>query len=151
MFVILFWVCIHTGQAWIESTPMLCQLSYAVRSVRVCVHFGTEFRSFDINAIFSNHDFFCVAWASIPKVVSSIPTVARHIFQACPVWIHIQRNTTNIIVTWIHNTNNTEKIMIYMWFTDINYYKPLRSYGSQVVRVVKCLSWMFFMFVSVWL
>ena len=27
-------------------------------------------------------------WASIPKVVGSIPTVARHIFQACLVWIH---------------------------------------------------------------
>ena len=27
-------------------------------------------------------------WASIPKVVGSIPTVARHIFQACPVWIY---------------------------------------------------------------
>ena len=26
-------------------------------------------------------------WASIPKVVGSIPTVARHIFQACPAWI----------------------------------------------------------------
>ena len=26
-----------------------------------------------------------VHWASIPKVVGSIPTVARHIFQACPV------------------------------------------------------------------
>ena len=25
--------------------------------------------------------------SSIPKVVGSIPTVARHIFQACPVWI----------------------------------------------------------------
>ena len=27
-------------------------------------------------------------WAGIPKVVGSIPTVARHIFQACPVWIY---------------------------------------------------------------
>jgi hypothetical protein len=25
-------------------------------------------------------------WASVPKVVGSIPTVIRHIFQACPVW-----------------------------------------------------------------
>jgi hypothetical protein len=24
--------------------------------------------------------------AFVPKVVGSIPTVARHIFQACPVW-----------------------------------------------------------------
>ena len=28
--------------------------------------------------------------ASIPKVVGSNPTVARHIFQACPVWIYTQ-------------------------------------------------------------
>jgi hypothetical protein len=40
----------------------------------------------------SSHDFFSVLkkehWTSIPKVVGSIHTVARHIFQACPVWIH---------------------------------------------------------------
>ena len=30
---------------------------------------------------------FDLHWASIPKVVGSIPTIARHIFQACPVWI----------------------------------------------------------------
>ena len=29
-------------------------------------------------------------WASIPKVVGSNPTVVRHIFQACPVWIYTQ-------------------------------------------------------------
>jgi hypothetical protein len=46
--------------------------------------------------------------ASIPNVVGSIPTVARHIFQACPVWIYTQSNITNIIFTWVHNTN-TEK------------------------------------------
>ena len=33
-------------------------------------------------------------WASIPKVVGSIPTVVRHIFQACPVWIYTQSNIT---------------------------------------------------------
>ena len=33
-------------------------------------------------------------WASIPKVVGSIPTVARRIFQACPVWIYTQSNIT---------------------------------------------------------
>ena len=47
-------------------------------------------------------------WASIPKVVGSIPTVVRHIFQACPVWIYTQSNITNIIFTWVHYTN-TEK------------------------------------------
>ena len=35
-------------------------------------------------------------WASIPKVVGSIPTVARHIFQACPVWIYTQSNITSM-------------------------------------------------------
>ena len=49
-------------------------------------------------------------WASIPKVVGSIPTVARHIFQACPVWIYTQRNITSIIFTWVHYTN-TANIM----------------------------------------
>ena len=33
-------------------------------------------------------------WASIPKVVGSNPTVAKHIFQACPVWIYTQSNIT---------------------------------------------------------
>jgi hypothetical protein len=49
-------------------------------------------------------------WASIPKVVGSIPTVDRHIFQACPVWIYTQSNITSIIFTWVHYTN-AEKIM----------------------------------------
>ena len=38
-------------------------------------------------------------WASIPKVVGSIPTVVMHIFQACPVWIYTQSNITSIIFT----------------------------------------------------
>ena len=37
-------------------------------------------------------------WASIPKVVGSIPTVARHIFQACPVWIYTQSNITSTCI-----------------------------------------------------
>jgi hypothetical protein len=32
-----------------------------------------------------------------PKVVGSIPTVVRHIFQACPVWIYTQSNITSIV------------------------------------------------------
>ena len=35
-------------------------------------------------------------WASVPKVVGSIPTVARHIFQPCPVLIYTQSNITSI-------------------------------------------------------
>jgi hypothetical protein len=35
--------------------------------------------------------------------------VARHIFQACPVWIYTHKsNITSIIFTWVHYTN-TEK------------------------------------------
>jgi hypothetical protein len=37
----------------------------------------------------------------IPKVVGSIPTMARHIFQACPVWIYTQSNITSIILRFI--------------------------------------------------
>jgi hypothetical protein len=41
------------------------------------------------------------------KVVGSIPTVARHIFQACPVWIYTQSNITQAyqisIDTTLHN------------------------------------------------
>jgi hypothetical protein len=33
---------------------------------------------------------------SIPKVVGSIPTVAKHIFQACQVWIYTQSDITSI-------------------------------------------------------
>ena len=44
-------------------------------------------------------------WASIPKVVGSIPTAARQTFQPCPVWIYTQSNITNIIFTSVHNTN----------------------------------------------
>jgi hypothetical protein len=32
-------------------------------------------------------DVFFLEGVKIPKVVGSNPTVARHIFQACPVWI----------------------------------------------------------------
>ena len=40
-----------------------------------------------------------------------IPTVVRHIFQACPMWIYTQSNITSIIFTRVHYTN-TQKIMI---------------------------------------
>ena len=59
----------RTYDLW-NTSPMLCQLSYAVRSVRVC-----------------------------DEVVGSIPTVVRHVFQACPVWIYTQSNITSIIFT----------------------------------------------------
>ena len=59
----------RTYDLW-NTSPMLCQ--------------------FDRVAQLAEH------WASIPKVVGSIPTVARHIFQACPVWIYTQSNITSI-------------------------------------------------------
>jgi hypothetical protein len=36
-------------------------------------------------------------WASLKNTPGhgSIPTVARHIFQACPVWIYTQSNITS--------------------------------------------------------
>jgi hypothetical protein len=37
--------------------------------------------------------------------------VARHIFQACPVWIYTQSNITSIIFTWVHYTNTHKQIM----------------------------------------
>ena len=41
----------RTYDLW-NTSPMLCQLSYAVWSVRVCDrYFGTESSSFDINVI----------------------------------------------------------------------------------------------------
>ena len=68
----------RTYDLW-NTSPMLCQLSYANRPDRV--------------AQLAEH------WASIPKVVGSIPTVAGHIFQARPVWIYTPSNNTNIIFT----------------------------------------------------
>jgi hypothetical protein len=37
-----------------------------------------------------------------------LPTVARLIFQACPMWIYTQINITNIIFTWVHYRKNNE-------------------------------------------
>ena len=57
---------------------------------------------YDITLLYSNRPDHVAQlaehWASIPKVVGSIPTVAGHIFQAHPVWIYTQSNITNIIV-----------------------------------------------------
>ena len=48
-------------------------------------------------------------FASIPKFVGSIPTVARHIFQACPVWIYTQINITDIISQALLNWSPLDK------------------------------------------
>ena len=78
----------RTYDLW-NTSPMLYQLSYAVRTVRV----NDISNRPDRVAQLVEH------WASIPKVVGSIPTVAGHIFQARPVLIYTQSNITNIIFT----------------------------------------------------
>ena len=90
----------RTYDLW-NTSPMLCQLSYAVWSVRVCDI--SEQNLVPSISMLSNNNHDRVAqlaehWASIPKVVGSIPTVVRHIFQACPVWIYTQSNITSITV-----------------------------------------------------
>ena len=89
----------RTYDLW-NTSPMLCQLSYAVWSVRVCDISKLNLVPSISMLSNNNHDFsvydVIVWWASIPKVVGSIPTVVRHIFQACPVWIYTQSNITSI-------------------------------------------------------
>jgi hypothetical protein len=50
----------------------------------------------------------CIHTGQAWKICLWPGTVARHIFQACPVWIYTQSNITSIIFTWVHYTN-TEK------------------------------------------
>jgi hypothetical protein len=38
--------------------------------------------------------------------------VARHIFQACPVWIYTQSNITSILFTWVHYTNTANIVIL---------------------------------------
>ena len=95
----------RTYDLW-NTSPMLCQLSYAVWSVRVCDISEQNLVPSISMLSNNNHDFtnrpdrvaqLAEHWASIPKVVGSIPTVVRHIFQACPVWIYTQSNITSRI------------------------------------------------------
>jgi hypothetical protein len=59
-----------------------------------------------ISMQFSDHDFFLCCDVTL--------SVARHIFQACSVWIYTQSiNITNIIFTWLHYTN-TEKMTMFL-------------------------------------
>ena len=69
-------------------------------------------------------------WASIPKVLGLIPTVARHIFQACPVWIYTQSNITSIM------KNN------YKHFTSVNLtytFNSLTLYSLTLVLSIRIL------------
>ena len=56
-------------------------------------------------------------------LVGSIPTVARHIFQACPVWLYTQSNITQASYSPEYITP-TQQISIYM---DVN---KILSYGT---------------------
>ena len=44
-----------------------------------------------------SREYVCDVTQCISTLVGSIPTVPRHTFQACPVWIYTQSNITNII------------------------------------------------------
>ena len=84
----------RTYDLW-NTSPMLFQLSYVVWSVRVSDISVPKYHLLnrpDRVAQLEEHS------ASIPKVVGSIPTVVRHIFQACPVWIYTQSNITSMIL-----------------------------------------------------
>ena len=103
----------RTYDLW-NTSPMLCQLSYAVWSVRVCdiseqnlvpsismlsnnnhsIFIQVRFPPFLFHSVFIPPFLFRFDYYS-----GSIPTVVRHIFQACPVWIYTQSNITSIIFT----------------------------------------------------
>jgi hypothetical protein len=57
-------------------------------------------------------------WASIQKVVGSIPIVARHIIQACSVWIYTQSNITEASYSPEYITP-TQQISWLLDYTDI--------------------------------
>ena len=78
---------IRTHDPW-NTSPMLFQLSYAVRTVRVYIRNIAYSNRPDRVAQLEEH------WASIPRVVGSNPAVARHVFHVCPVWIYTQSNIT---------------------------------------------------------
>ena len=65
----------RTYDLW-NTSPMLCQLSYAVWSVRVCDISEQNLVPSISMLSNNNHD-----WASIPKDVGSIPTVSGIFFK----------------------------------------------------------------------
>ena len=74
----------RTYDLW-NTSPMLCQLSYVVWSVRVCDISERNLVPSISMLSNNNHDFsvygVIVWWASIPKVVGSIPTVSGIFFK----------------------------------------------------------------------
>ena len=51
-------------------------------------------------------------WESNLSTFGSVPTVARHIFQARPVWIYTQSNITNNHIHLSTQLTNTGKIIL---------------------------------------
>ena len=83
MLVMLLWVYIHSGQAW-KTCPATVRIEPTTFGIQAqcSANWATWSGRFE-------------HWASIPKVVGSIPTVAGHVFQACPLWIYTQSNITS--------------------------------------------------------
>ena len=75
-------------------------------------------------------------WASIPKVVGSIPTVDRHVFQASPVWIYTQSNITSIMQK---NLKKTLTPMSHLWaqqhMVDRHYSLNLKPWSARTLHV----------------
>jgi hypothetical protein len=64
------------------------------------------------------------AWGTT-KVVGSIPTVARHIFRACPVWIYTQSNITSCDKHHIHLSTITLTQKNHVSVTSLEYFRYL--------------------------
>jgi hypothetical protein len=79
---------------------------------------------------------FGIFWAGISKVVGSIPTVVRHIFQACPVRIYTQSNITQafcILLTFSLVARET------MLFTDTHYLHSCTGLFQQNAHLTRVL------------
>ena len=69
-------------------------------------------------------------WASIPKVVGSNPTVARHIFQACPVWIYTQSNITQASYLSEYITPTQQHVVMIKSKVLAEHSKPKRQFAE---------------------
>ena len=82
-------------------------------------------------------------WDSIPKVVGSIPTVARHIFQACPVWIYTQSDITQATTRYSKRIDYSvsfdadQSIRSRIAFTCCEHFILQRFPISQVMKICK--------------
>ena len=77
----------RTCDPW-NTSPLLRQLSHAARSARACdISELSLIPSISVAQLAEQ-------WTGVPGVADSSPTVARHVFRACPVWIYTQSNIT---------------------------------------------------------